>query len=423
MKKIGILVLVLSQCVLFGLFFWQYRQQTRAATTDTKSRTYIPPTAGYVAGTGIDIVNVTISADPTDIDHNLLKNYTSSRHFEQKAIMNVYSSLSTGLLTVTNGTGLLGSTANNTAKWDNVTAMLRRDGTDLTADWTISNNNIFLTNGSLYAASLGIGTGTTAPVTKLQVVDTATTSPRGIMSAQYSATTDGARIHMRKGRGTFAAVSSVVSGDVLGKLVASGWDGSTYQENGQMSVEVDGAVSVRRVPTRLSFFNSTSVGVFERLRIDSSGNVIQKTNNVWLKGTAAGGTDVNMFRVRASDDQIDAGANLNLDGLQFGVNTTKVTIFGGYSSLLNTSQVLLPSGTGFVRVVCGDGQQIGEAYFQADGTIIAPANWADYATLANYSSFAITNAAGKCCLYDAGSQPAILNNTGAATTVKWFGHY
>src|SRR5689334_14465811 len=51
---------------------------------------------------------------------------------------------------------------------------------------------------------VGVGTGLTTPATKLQVVDTITTSPRGIMSSQYNNGQDGARLHLRKGRGTLA---------------------------------------------------------------------------------------------------------------------------------------------------------------------------------------------------------------------------
>ncbi len=55
---------------------------------------------------------------PAGVDHNQLLNYASNRHFLQTDIANVSTALSTGLLTVVNGTGALGSTANNSANWD-----------------------------------------------------------------------------------------------------------------------------------------------------------------------------------------------------------------------------------------------------------------------------------------------------------------
>ena len=42
------------------------------------------------------------------------------------------------------------------------------------------------TGAAAFGASVGIGTGATAPATMLQVIDTATTSPRGITDDQYN---------------------------------------------------------------------------------------------------------------------------------------------------------------------------------------------------------------------------------------------
>ena len=55
---------------------------------------------------------------PGGVDHNQLMNYASNRHFLQTDITNVSTALATGLVTVVNGTGALGSTANNTSNWD-----------------------------------------------------------------------------------------------------------------------------------------------------------------------------------------------------------------------------------------------------------------------------------------------------------------
>lgn len=122
--------------------------------------------------------------------------------------------------------------------------------------------------------TIGVGTGTTAPVTEAQVVSTSTSSPRGVMSAQYNTGTDGARFHMRKARGTLASPTAVVTGDTLGKLVASGYDGTNYLEMGAITIEAEGTIASARVPTRIAFSTATDAApsvLTERMRITSGG--------------------------------------------------------------------------------------------------------------------------------------------------------
>lgn len=54
-----------------------------------------------------DTETLNVGYVPADIDHNLLKNYTSTQHFTQAEITHVSPSLGTGVLMVTNGTGAL----------------------------------------------------------------------------------------------------------------------------------------------------------------------------------------------------------------------------------------------------------------------------------------------------------------------------
>ncbi len=61
---------------------------------------------------------LTADVIPGGVDHNQLMNYASNRHFLQTDITNVSTALATGLVTVTTGSGALGSTANNTSNWD-----------------------------------------------------------------------------------------------------------------------------------------------------------------------------------------------------------------------------------------------------------------------------------------------------------------
>ncbi|MFA6376096.1 MAG: tail fiber domain-containing protein, partial [Candidatus Paceibacterota bacterium] len=131
------------------------------------------------------------------------------------------------------------------------------------------------TEGSNYFGS-NVGIGTANPATMLQVVDTSTASPRGIMSSQYNDGADGARFHMRKARGTLEAPTTILTGDTLGKLVASGYDGSNYLEMGAIAINAEGTVASTRVPTNITFSTATNAApsvLAEAMRIDSSGRV------------------------------------------------------------------------------------------------------------------------------------------------------
>src|SRR4051812_47597813 len=85
--------------------------------------------------------------------------------------------------------------------------------------------NLTVTNHEIVGAAAG-----TTPFTELEVDSTSASSPRGIMSAQFSTGTDGARLHFRKARGTRASPTTVVTGDNLGRLVGTGYDGTSYLE-------------------------------------------------------------------------------------------------------------------------------------------------------------------------------------------------
>lgn len=73
---------------------------------------YSAPTASVDLKTsgGLKITAAEIEVDEPNIDHDALQNFLAAEHFVQTAITNVSTGLATGLLTVTTGTGALGST-------------------------------------------------------------------------------------------------------------------------------------------------------------------------------------------------------------------------------------------------------------------------------------------------------------------------
>jgi hypothetical protein len=127
------------------------------------------------------------------------------------------------------------------------------------------------------AFTVGVTVGSvTTPAGLLQVAETTTSSPRGIVSSQHNAGTDGARFHMRKSRGTNASPTVITSGDVLGRLVASGYDGANYLEMGGIDIVSVGTIASTRVPTEIRFLTATDAApsvLTQRMVIDKAGNV------------------------------------------------------------------------------------------------------------------------------------------------------
>ena len=154
------------------------------------------------------------------------------------------------------------------------------DNTIVSGDYQIGGSSVLAmygqANGSGGADTLRVGIGTTTPLSKLTVIDTLTTSPRGILSMQFSGDTNAARVELYKARGTPTAKTVVVTGDMLGRVMFGGYDGSTYLEMASLDAGVSGTVAANRVPTYLAFNTATDAAtsvLTERMRIDNAGKV------------------------------------------------------------------------------------------------------------------------------------------------------
>jgi len=120
-----------------------------------------------------------------------------------------------------------------------------------------SGNVTFGATGSFIGTGTANGLNVATPATELHVGSASTSSPRGIMSAQYTTDALGARIHLRKARGTEAAPTVVVTGDDLGRLQWSGYDGNSYEEMASIRAAATGTIADTRVPTQLIFSTAT----------------------------------------------------------------------------------------------------------------------------------------------------------------------
>lgn len=94
-------------------------------------------------------------------------------------------------------------------------------------------------------------------VTELTVYTTSNADPRGILSGQYSTDANGSRVHLRKARGTIASPTIIVTGDTLGRIRFSGYDGANFLQMASIDAISTGTVASTRIPTYLSFSVAT----------------------------------------------------------------------------------------------------------------------------------------------------------------------
>lgn len=130
--------------------------------------------------------------------------------------------------------------------------------------------------GSVTApAKLAIGISSIGvPATSLEVAETGTGTPRGILSGQYNTGTDGARVGLRKARGTRASPTTIVTGDELGGIHAWGYDSANYLDMAGIDFVSSGTIAATRVPTEMRFYTASdalpSVKTL-RLTLDKAG--------------------------------------------------------------------------------------------------------------------------------------------------------
>jgi hypothetical protein len=107
-------------------------------------------------------------------------------------------------------------------------------------------------------ANLSINLGSVAAPTKFVVGDSASTTPRGLMSWQSSSDAASAHLHMRKSRGPFSAPTTIVVADVLGRIVFAGYEGTNYIESAYIRAVSVGTIATNRVPSKLEIYTSTN---------------------------------------------------------------------------------------------------------------------------------------------------------------------
>jgi hypothetical protein len=84
----------------------------------------------------------------------------------------------------------------------------------------------------------------------------------------------GGRILLQRLNGTNAAPTTVVNGNILGQILASGYSGSAYTQAAAINFFSEGTISAGVVPSAISFTTANSAGtIVERMKIDSGGRL------------------------------------------------------------------------------------------------------------------------------------------------------
>lgn len=223
-------------------------------------------------------------------------------------------------------------------------------------------------------------TGTAA--SKLHVVDTGTETPRGIIDDQYNTGTNSAQFNTRKARGTFAAPATIVTGDILGRFLAWGHDGSNFIESGNLRFTSSGTIAATRVPSQFEVYTSTNAlpsVLTLALTINSAqaatlaGNLTLGTGGAILSGTTgsqgftATGTNQSITLTPSGTGAVSIGAGTAANpALNFGDTSTGLYRSGSnhFAVTLSGGEVFRFQGTSFI----GNSSATGASLIKADAS-------------------------------------------------------
>lgn len=130
------------------------------------------------------------------------------------------------------------------------------------------------------------GVNNNSPMSSLEVTDTSTNATRGIINSQYNTGANSAQFNLFKARGTLASPTTIVTGDLLGRVIAGGYDGTAFLSMADIKFLSTGTIGANRIPTIMTFSTGTDASpsvLTERMRISTAGQI------------SFGTTDINSF--------------------------------------------------------------------------------------------------------------------------------
>ena len=187
-------------------------------------------------------------------------------------------------------------------KFTAFTILLMVFSASLQAQWLTAGTNIYNTN----TGKVGIGTGTTTVPSGMLTVKGSGSVPAAswvtagaplftgfgeaaVGNADYilsmaSTSNNGRPVFAgRRSRGTLALPTVLANNDFIMSMLASGYDGTAFQNPSTIDFYVDGVPSAGNVPTRISFVTGSNSGNrTERLKIGSTGNVAFNNTQMYL---------------------------------------------------------------------------------------------------------------------------------------------
>ena len=279
------------------------------------------------------------------------------------------------------------------------------------------------------AANSRLGVGTNVPPTELTVRSNSTATPRGIMSWQYSADAVGARMHFRKDRNGGA----VLTADVLGRMRASGYDGSSYLEMASIDMVASGTVASTRVPTDLVFSVATDAApsvLTERLRLTNAG-VLRLNGTAQVgPGNSSGTGTMHIYDATATTGVttcvVRAGAGQGSTQLQQWAiaNGTVFAYVDALNQSVNSGQFRIGTAAGGIWSSAGNVYPSNASLLWSTTTNAATGVW-DLGLVRDAAGrLRVSNGStGLGQIMIASSTPASAADTGAAGTIVWDANY
>ncbi len=216
-------------------------------------------------------------------------------------------------------------------------------------------NATLTTTQAIYFSNAGkVGLGVPSPLEAIHAASIDTD-----VDLETYSTTESSSLHIKRGRGTYAAPTIPSSGDYYGGVGFQAWDGTVFQEGARIQGVVDGTVAATDMPGRLEFWTSAdgTATAVERMRITNGGNVGIGTItpgssrlNVVIPSTDAtnsvGLTVTNNYTGASSKYGIDVNVDGAGSGIKYGISSSVVGLAGDASSIYGYQVAMTPNGSG-----------------------------------------------------------------------------
>lgn len=192
-----------------------------------------------------------------------------------------------------NSTGLLFSNISTTNSITFISANngdIQNHNGDYFAKNTTDTRGIINPNYSTFS-QLGVGTGNTSITPKIQVIETSTSTTRGVWFDQYSTGTQSSRAYFRKARGTFSSPTTIVTGDIGSNFVTSMYDGTNFLDIAQFRTTSTGTVGTGNISafTELQTSNAGTLSTAQTWFQDQTVAFPHYTTNGLLKTSSSTG--------------------------------------------------------------------------------------------------------------------------------------